>query len=152
LPTQDAYTLVKTTEPALEFRKNGTPISNIAFVGTGGIAVNDGSGQIEIDGSGISGGSTNIGSSKVSNTVTLTSSTGTGTAFSVADDDNSSTNEIQGINYYSNIAANSTVARLSDKLSSQGLRLTGTNGIGVSGTWDGNDVHITIDGSGAGSK
>src|SRR5690606_10158649 len=44
LPTQDAYTLVKTTEPALEFRKNGTAISNIAFVGTGGITVNDGFG------------------------------------------------------------------------------------------------------------
>ncbi len=42
---------------------------------------------------------TNIGNSKSGTTVTLTSSTGTGSSFDVADNDNSATNEFQSISF-----------------------------------------------------
>src|SRR5690606_3833338 len=120
--------------------------------GTGGIdidASDDGTDIVmTIDGSGISGGSTNIGSSKVSNTVTLTSSTGSGTAFSVADNDNSATNEIQTVSSYSNPTATAAIARLSGATGSGGLRLEGSGGIDVDATSNGTDVVMTIDGSG----
>lgn len=89
------YVLRKTSTPSIEFLKNGVQQSEIDFRGTGGISVNDGFGEIVIDGSGITGGSTDLGSIKNGTTVTVTSSTGQNASFSVADNDNSSTNELQ---------------------------------------------------------
>src|SRR5690606_6046114 len=101
-----------------------------------------------IDGSGISGGSTNLGSSKTGTNVTVTSSTGTNTTFSVSDNDNSSTNEIQTVSSYSNPTATAAIARLSGATGSGGLRFEGSGGIDVDATSNGTDVVMTIDGSG----
>src|SRR5690554_6806948 len=90
-----------------------------------------------IDGSGIAGGATNLGSSKSGVNVTVTSSTGTNTTFSVADNDNSPTNEIQSLGLsgttltISGGGGSQSLASIASKWTDQGAYINTMKGVAI---------------------